>query len=124
MNPRGFTLICLGLWFAAFAGSFLVFWITPAKDFGLTASLNRVGVFTGWQAAAGVVAVITWGAGSRLDKGTGLRQLSRVPFAIFAALIIAVIALVLFVGLTKPDPADPGPAAPVTQPAPSVDPGQ
>lgn len=120
MNARTLTMVFLALWLIAFAGAFLAFWLTPARDFGLTAGLNRVSTFFGWQVVAGLMAVLAWTTGSRLEKGTGLRRLSRVPFALFAALVAAILVLILYVNFSKPDPAAPPPPSPVTQPAEPV----
>ena len=76
MTARTLTMVFLALWLIAFAGAFLAFWLTPARDFGLTAGLNRISTFLGWQAVAGFLAVLAWTTGTRLEKGTGLRRLS------------------------------------------------
>ena len=105
----------------AFFGSFVAFYLTPAKDFGLAAGWNKVGVFMGWQAAAALLALLCAILSRPLQRGTGLRRAGLVPLAVLAAMGLALAALIWWSGLDR-TPSDaaappPKPTAPVAEPA-------
>jgi len=115
--PRLLALLLLG-WAIAFFGSFMAFYFTPAKDFGLAAGWNKVSVFMGWQAVATVLAlfclVMRW---SSKDKIT--RRLAVIPTFALALMLVALAGLIFWANLqrTSPDPQPPVPTRPVTAPA-------
>lgn len=105
----------LALWAALFAAAFVVPALMPATGDGFTRGLNRVSAFLGWQAAAGAVAFLVWLLGNRAEPGTLARRLSRVPLGIVGLGFAAILGLVLWANLSKPDPA-PAPNRPTTAP--------
>ncbi|MBV0910798.1 hypothetical protein [Anianabacter salinae] len=94
------VLVLLLLWGAAYAWSVIGFHLTEPTGDGFTRGSNRVMVFFGWQCVAAVVGAAIWLAGNRLEAGTTVRQLSRVPLILAALLVAALGALLLFVIIT------------------------
>jgi len=93
------------VWGGLFIASFVMFTITPAKDFGLTAGYNRFEVFFRWQIAAGVVGIIVWLMGKNFNAGTFWRWMCRIPIIAAALLLIGLMALIAFLSFSKPEPA-------------------
>lgn len=116
MDNRNLLWAGLALWVLVFAGSFVVPWLTPATGDGFTRGLNRISGFFGWQLAAGVVALVVWVLGSRLERKTAARRVSRLPASAFGLLVVAVLAVILAANFRKPAP-QPEPPGPVTAPA-------
>lgn len=116
MDSRGkrLTGLLLVAWLVAFVGAFVAFAVTPAKDFGLAAGWNKVGVFMGWQAAAGAIALICAMASRRVAQGSRLRWLGLVPLGALALLIAAVLALIIWANFSRPGPLPPPPDTPAT----------
>ena len=114
--PRLLAILLLG-WAIAVFGSFLAFFLTPAKDFGLTAGLNKVTVFMGWQAVATVLSfaslAMRW---SSRDKIT--RRFAAIPALALAVMLMAFAALLFWANMkTAPlDTTTPLPPKPVTAP--------
>ena len=111
--------VLVGLWAIAFFGSFLAFYLTPSRDFGLAAGWNRVSVLMQWQMVATGLAVMSLVA-RRTANSTGLRRLALVPVGGVLLIALAIGALVIFASMPVeyvPEPG--GPAKPVTAPAAS-----
>lgn len=88
MKAKRLTFGFLAAWLIAFAGSFVAFYFTPSRDFGLSGGFNRIGVWLAWQTAAVVFACIAAVIGNDYSKGSALRRLSRTPFYIMLGLIL------------------------------------
>lgn len=123
MSTQSWLRIVLAAWAVCFAASFFMAARTVPGESSLTAGLSRLGVFGGWQAAAGILAAFAWMLGSRLEKRAPARIASRVPMSVFALLAVVVVALVLWGNPSRPlaDSAVPGP---VTAPTAPVTPSQ
>lgn len=83
----------LGLWLAAFMGSFIAFALIEPTGSSFTRGMNRVGAFFGWQAAALGLAVVLWWRARQLTLSKGLWWMVRVPIALAALLIGAILML-------------------------------
>ena len=105
------------LWAVAFLGAFVAFALTPARDFGFTAGMNRVTVFLGGQVVASALAIPAAIAARRLPKGAGLRWLALVPIWMVGALAALVAALIVWAALQRPPAGTAPPPGPVTAPA-------
>jgi len=117
MSSQVLTKILFLIWLGIFAGSFIMYALTPSNDFGFTAGLNRVMVFLGWQLAAGFVGIIVWLMGRFFVPGSLWRWLCRAP-AIFAVLLFLMIVFLIMgakLGKSKPQQQIP-PDRPVTEP--------
>ena len=88
------------VWAIAFFGSFVVYYVTPAKDFGFTAGANRLTAFMAWQAVATVIAlvclIIRWNT-----KERQLRLLAAIPSSALAVLFSAVTLLIFWTYLQQ-----------------------
>ncbi|VAW21398.1 hypothetical protein MNBD_ALPHA11-1174 [hydrothermal vent metagenome] len=107
------------VWGGLFIASFIMFTITPSKDFGLTAGYNRIEVFFRWQIAAGFVGIIVWLMGKNFNAGTFWRWMCRIPIIAAALLLLGLIALIASLSFFKPKQMQnlqPNPQ-PVTEPA-------
>ncbi len=125
MTAERWTLIFLIAWAIAFVGSFVAFALTPAKDFGLSAGWNKIGVFMGWQLVAMVLAFFAGTTSRKVEPGRTLRWLGVLPVSVFGLMALAVIALLLWSNWSKPAPEGlPTPGAPVTVPAPTSPPAE
>ena len=109
--------ILLLAWAVAFVGSFIVFWLAPAKWPGLQAGIDRITIFFGWQAVATVLAfaclTVRWST-----SHTWMRRLAAVP-AIAVSVLMSALAVLFFwasVQRTAPDAAPPSKPATVTVP--------
>ena len=113
------TVLLLG-WGIAFFGSFIAFYLTPARDFGLSGGWNKMTVFMGWQFVAVVLAlcsmVLRWSTGN-----PRLKRLAAIP-AMATSVLLTVAAVALFWSNTRQiAPEGEQPPGPVTAPAPTVD---
>lgn len=115
--PRMLAILLLG-WAIAFFGSFLAFYLTPARDFGLSAGWNKVGIFMQWQAVATGLALgclaVRW---TSKDKIT--RRFAALPSVALGVMLAALAAVLLWASFqrTSPDPGPALPSKPVTAPA-------
>ncbi|HGG05800.1 MAG TPA: hypothetical protein ENK28_10105 [Aliiroseovarius sp.] len=116
MTKQRLFQIALLIWLACFVASFVVAWLTPARDFGFTAGLNRITTFLGWQFVASVLALGLWTYGRTLEKGSTGRRLSVVPAGFGLVLVVGLVGVVLWVSLTKPPPEPAVTPTPVTKP--------
>lgn len=123
VNARTLTILAILAWLIAFLGSFLGFWLTPAKDFGLSAGWNKVGVWMGWQAAALTLAAVSFCLGFQFEKGDVLRKRSKWPiFTMVGFLILGVAAAFIANAYynanvaPQPDPKRPTSAPAITAP--------
>jgi len=119
MKPPTLLWLALALWAMLFAAAFVVPTLMPATGDGFTRGLNRVSAFLGWQAAAGVVAFAVWLLGNRAPPGSPGRRLSRAPLVLLGLGFAALLGLVLWANLSRPDTAPPA-DRPVTAPAPAA----
>lgn len=101
MSRRGAVLLLLGLWAGTIALSFAHAWMTPPSGDGFTKGLNRLAIFLGWQAAAGLLALFLAAYSRPLPKGA-LRWLALLPAAVVAALVMGIAGLTLWVRLDTP----------------------
>jgi len=118
MNKQAIAKLLLIVWGGLFIASFVMFAITPATDFGLTAGYNRFEIFFRWQITAVVVGIIVWLMGKNFTAGTFWRWMCRIPIFSTAILLIALIALIAWLSFFKPEPMQnlqPDPQ-PVTEP--------
>jgi hypothetical protein len=90
--PRTLWLL-LALWLAAFVGSFIAFAVIEPTGSSFTRGMNRAGAFFGWQAAAIGLAVVLWWRARQLALNTLLWWTVRLPIALAALLIAAVLML-------------------------------
>ncbi|MCP5036222.1 MAG: hypothetical protein GY945_01335 [Rhodobacteraceae bacterium] len=104
MNARNLLLFALVLWAACILASFAITWGTEPAGSGFTRGMNRITTFFGWQFTAGLLGIFIWVIGRRFDKGTGMRRLSWLPVGLFGAEVAALVGLVIYLNLTKPDP--------------------
>ncbi len=119
-SARRWIVICtIAAWGVAFLGSFAAFYLTPARDFGLSAGWNRVSVYMGWQMAATGLAVVCLALAQWLPRGSGLRRLALVPAGATVLLAVTITALTIFASPARA-PSDLPPDRPVTQPAPAT----
>ena len=85
-------------WAVAFFGSFMVFYLTPASDFGFTRGMNKVEGFMIWQSVAAGLAVVClvlrWNA-----TDSTLRKWAAVPAIALGAMLIGFAALFVWVSL-------------------------
>ena len=106
-------------WAVAFFGSFLAFYLTPSRDFGLAAGWNRVSVLMQWQMVATGLAVASVVA-RRTGESVAMRRLALVPVGGVVLIALAIGALILFANMRVDYVPDPdAPAKPVTAPAES-----
>ncbi len=77
----------LTLWVLAYGWSVVGAWGAPPSGEGFTRGINRVGLFLGWQAVAGLLGVATLAIGRGWPKGSGIRRVSAVPFWLALALL-------------------------------------
>ena len=113
------TVLLLG-WAVAFFGSFIAFYLAPARDFGMSAGWNKVTVFMGWQFVAVFLAlcslVLRWST-----RNVRIKRLAAIP-AMATSVLLLVAAAVLFWSNTQRTPPEGAqPSMPVTTPAPAVD---
>ena len=119
---RWFLTGLIVAWAVAFFGSFAAFYLTPAKDFGLTAGLNKVSIFFGWQFAAILLALLCLGVRPRVPEPVWLRRMALAPAFALLLMVVAIAGLFAWatiqrntVVVTAP------PQKPVTAPAASVE---
>ncbi len=102
-------LVILVFWAIAFFGSFIVFAVTPSTGTGVTAGVNRVLAFLGWQATAGTFALVGWVVRASLRPRSRLRKLLLVPVGLLGVLVAAVGALVFWASSQAPEGLEPDP---------------
>jgi len=110
-------MCAIAAWALTFLGSFVAFYLTPVRDFSLSAGWNKVSVFMAWQLVAtalafGCLALARW-----LPKGSLLQRLSLVPAVATAALAVAIAALSVYASMSR-TPPELVPDRSVTQTAP------
>lgn len=115
------VMLLLLAWVVAFFGAFIAFYLTPAKDFGLSRGWNKVGVFMAWQSVAALLALLTVIFARALPKRTGLRRAGHLPVAVLGLSILALGGLLLWANLQRPPPGASDPR-PTTEPAPAAEP--
>jgi len=112
--PKLLALFLLG-WAIAFFGSFIMFYLTPARDFGLAAGWNKVTVFMGWQMVATVLALaclaMRW-----TSRDTVTRRFAVIPSVALGVMLVALAALVFWANMDRGAPTS-APSKPVTAPA-------
>ena len=109
--------VLVAAWAVAFFGSFLAFYLTPAKDFGLAAGWNKVGVLIRWQGVATILAIACLIARGR-SRERRQRMLALVPVGGVVLILLAVGGLVIFANMAVEPPAQ-MPPKPVTSPVDS-----
>ncbi len=88
--------IAFALWAAAFAGAFIAYTLAEPRDFGFTAGANRVVSFFAWQVAAGALAMLGLVLRRHVPRGHTLRRLLLIPPGLFLALLLSIVALLVF----------------------------
>jgi hypothetical protein len=111
VTARRLTLALLTLWALLWIGSIaLPATLAPTGD-GFTRGLNRLMAFFGLQIGAGVIGLLL--VFIRPPEGR-LRWMALVPAGAALLLVVALVALILWSRLSRPDPAT---ALPVEPPA-------
>ena len=90
------TMLLFAAWCGAFIMSFVAFSMTEPTGDGFVRGMNRVGRLLGWQGVAGVLAVLTWGVGRRLEPGSGARKLAAFPVLVAVVLVLALVGLLIW----------------------------
>jgi hypothetical protein len=119
---RIWVFVLAGLWLTAVVISAVMFQTTEATDFGLTAGLNRIGVFLGWQLAALVLALLAGLATIRVPKPRALSTLltGLTPIAVSGTMGAILVAVLIWANASRPAPgtaAGAGETPAVTAPA-------
>ena len=118
MSRRSLVIVLLLIWLAMVAWSVIGARITPPTGDGFTRGMNRLGLFMGWQAAAGVLGLVIFAGGRGLPRGW-LRRLTWAPPGLAGLLLAGIVALILWSWINSwmyralPDAP---PTPPVTQP--------
>ena len=104
---RRIVTVCAWAWLVIFAGSF--FWvrlITPTGD-GFTRGMNRITALMGWQALAGVLAIICLAGylGFPRPRPKWLRLAGWGPMIGTGLLIGFVVGLFVYSAAVKPPPS-------------------
>lgn len=99
MTTRNLVTLLFVIWAAAFIYSVYYYFFVPMTGSGFTRGLDHLMITYSWQIGAAVIALGLWFLGRKLEPGTTLRKLTRLP-AIMAALValatIGLIALASF----------------------------
>jgi len=96
-QTRLFLLVAVwALWLGAVIYSVVFLLTEPATGDGFTRGMNRITGFLGWQGVAGTLAVGVWGVGRGFAKGSGARRISAVPLWLALALVLSIVALVVW----------------------------
>lgn len=107
-------------WAVAFFGSFIAFYLTPARDFGLTSGWNKIAVLMSWQLAATFLAlcclVFRW-----TTTNTRRRRLAAVPAVCTGLFALTLGALMIWFNLQSSGPEIPVPTSSEKPPAPATD---
>lgn len=93
--------VLLLAWAVAFIGSFVAFRLTASDEVGLAAGLNKVGMFLGWQAVAGALALLAALSTRHVPRGSRLRWLGLAPLGVLLLLLVAFAALVGWANLQR-----------------------
>lgn len=109
--------VLAGLWAVCMVLSLLLPAITPPSDFGLTAGMNRITMFLGWQAAALALGVLTAGAYLSRPKPRTMGEtwMGLPPLAMSLLVVVTLVGLVLYLRFA-PDP-QPDPSQTTSPPA-------
>jgi len=120
VTARRLTLALLILWALLWVGSIaLPATLAPTGD-GFTRGLNRLMAFFGLQIGAGVIGLLL--VFIRPPEGR-LRWMALVPAGAALLLVVALVALILWSRLSRPDPATTLPVKPpATEAAPIAGP--
>lgn len=116
MTQRTVVWLLVLAWAAAWAGSFVAFWLTDPTGDSFTRGLNRLMAFLAWQLGAGFLGGLVWMAGRGLEKSTLVRWLLRLPVILALLLFGALAVTVLYARLAKPPPTDYVPPPQATKP--------
>ncbi|MDD9920941.1 MAG: hypothetical protein OXQ92_01480 [Boseongicola sp.] len=98
MNERRILLltILLAAWAMAFAYAFVFYATTAPTGDGFLRGANRINGYFGWQGVAGMIAVAVYGVGKSWPKGTAVRNISILPFALAILHGIAIAAILFY----------------------------
>ncbi len=118
MSRRTLVIVLLLVWLAMLAWSVIGARITPPTGDGFTRGLNRLALFMGWQAAAGVLGLVIFAGGRGLPRGW-LRRLTWAPLGLAGLLVAGIVALIVWARINSwmhRPAADVAPPAAVTEP--------
>ena len=89
-ETRAFLLmVVLAFWAAAFGYSVLFF----TKGVDVSAGLNQMTGFLGWQGVAAMFAFAGYGLGRSFENDSGIRRVSAVPCALAVLMFVVVVAM-------------------------------
>ncbi len=120
MTRKTWAWIFVGLWAVLFI---LAFWVPPRVEptgDSFVRGMNRVGIFFGFQVAAGVVGFLAWRLGRVFDKPSWQRWLTRAPLLIALAGVSLMAVMIVWANLggrNLPTDYVPDPDRPATAPA-------
>lgn len=98
-EPRFLLTLLAACWLMAFVYSFVAVGIAARSATGLSATATVFGTFLGWQGVAGLFALACFGVSRGWPKGSGVRRLGTLPLGFAVLLLLAFLALVVFVAL-------------------------
>lgn len=112
MTRRQVTLALLAAWSLIWLASFVVPPLQEPTGDGFTRALNRIGIFVGLQAMAGLIGAALFAIRPRTGK---LRRLALVPGTLAILLVTAILTLALWLWLKNANDTAPRPILPTTQ---------
>jgi hypothetical protein len=92
-------LVLMGLltmWTMLWGLSLYALATTGGPGEGLARGTNRMTAFLGWQLAAALPAFAAWAVGRGWPKGSGVRQVARVPLQLALGLAAVIGGLILW----------------------------
>jgi len=89
-------MLLLAVWLLAYGISIRALLITPDIAAATLPTFKRGVGFLGWQGVAGMVAFGCWGIGRSYPRSSGIRQVSAVPLAMAAALLVVILGMAVF----------------------------
>lgn len=93
-EPRLLLTLLAALWLMAFVYAFVAARATAATAMGLSAAVEVLGTFLGWQGVAALFALACFGVSRAWPRGAAARRLGAVPLLI-AGLVVLAFALVI-----------------------------
>ena len=93
-EPRFLLTVLSALWLIAFVYSFFAARATAETAMGLSAAVEVMGSFLGWQGVAAMFALACFGVSRRWPKGSATRRLGMVPLGLAGLLLTGFLVVI------------------------------
>ena len=87
-------------WVIAFCYAFYAYATTIPGGGGFVRGMNRVTAYLGWQGIAGMISIALFAVGRGWPKGSAVRRMAVVPFAVALLHVLAILGIILWARAT------------------------